>query len=171
MQKVGSFYTQLVVHKNISNLRLSAAVPQNTGGNEHSCGYCTLGCGAAQKQGPAVSWLPDAARAGATFAEGFKVENVLFEMVGGQKKAVGVKGIWTSRNSHGGVEGPVTDKTVREVVVRAKKVIVSCGTLWSPIILLNSGLTVSQSLGGLKSFLSSNQPYLKSFPTSQRGTN
>jgi GMC oxidoreductase len=58
--------------------------------------------------------------------------------------AVGVKGKWTSRNSHGGVEGPITDKTVREVIIKAKKVVVSCGTLWSPVILLNSGLTVCQ---------------------------
>ena len=50
------------------------AVPQNTGGNEHFCGHCTLGCGAAEKQGPVVSWLPDAQRAGAKFAEGFNVE-------------------------------------------------------------------------------------------------
>jgi hypothetical protein len=65
-------------------------------------------------------------------------------MVGGQKMAVGVKGVWTSRNSQGGVDGPITDRTVREVIVKAKKVVVSCGTLWSPIILLNSGLTVSR---------------------------
>ena len=132
------------VRKSVSNHCFSAAVPQNTGGNEHYCGHCTLGCGAAQKQGPAVSWLPDAARAGAAFAEGFKVENILFEMVGGQKTAVGVKGVWTSRNSQGGVDGPITDRTVREIIVKAKKVVVSCGTLWSPIILLNSGLTVSR---------------------------
>jgi choline dehydrogenase-like flavoprotein len=118
------------------------AVPQNTGGNEHFCGYCTLGCGAAQKQGPAVSWLPDAARAGAKFAEGFKVERVLFEDEGGVRKAIGVKGLWTSRNARGGVDGPLGGRTQREVIVRAKKVIVSCGTLWSPIILHNSGLKV-----------------------------
>lgn len=70
----------------------------------------------------------------------------MFEIVGGQKTAVGVKALWTSRNSTGGVDGPITDKTVREIVVKAKKVVVSCGTLWSPIILLNSGLTVSQIL-------------------------
>ena len=117
-------------------------VPQNTGGQEHSCGHCTLGCGTAQKQGPVVSWLPDAAKAGATFAEGFQVEKVLFEMESGVKTAVGVKGIWTSRNSNGGVDGPVSGKTVREVIVRARRVIVSSGTLWSPMILQKSGLTV-----------------------------
>jgi choline dehydrogenase-like flavoprotein len=119
-------------------------VPQNTGGNEHYCGYCTMGCGAAQKQGPVVTWLPDAANAGALFAEGFEAKKVLFETVDGKKTATGVQGIWTSRNSSGGVDGPKSGRTIREVIVKAKRVIVSAGTLWSPVILLNSGLTNPQ---------------------------
>ena len=116
------------------------AVPQNTGGNEHYCGHCSLGCGAAQKQGPVVSWLPDAAKAGAKFVEGFKVDQVLFEETSGTKRAIGVKGKWTSRNSRGGTDGPLEDRKTREIIVKAKKVIISSGTLWSPIILMNSGL-------------------------------
>lgn len=119
------------------------AVPQNTGGKEHFCGHCTLGCGAAEKEGPVVSWLPDAQRAGARFAEGFTVERVLFEDVGGKKTAVGIKGVWKSRNKKGGVDGPDSERVISSVIVKAKKVIVSAGTLWSPIILQNSGLTVS----------------------------
>lgn len=118
------------------------AVPQNTGGNEHYCGYCSAGCGANEKQGPAATWLPDAARAGAKFIEGFQVEKVLFDEARGRKVATGIKGVWTSRNSIGGVDGP--GRTVREIIVKARKVIVSCGTLWSPIVLMNSGLTNPQ---------------------------
>lgn len=118
------------------------AVPQNTGGKEHYCGHCTLGCGASEKQGPVVSWLPDSAKAGAQFMEGFKVEHVIFDESDGTKRAVGVKGIWTSRNRSGGVNGPMSGRVVREVVIKAKKVIVSCGSLWSPVVLKNSGLTV-----------------------------
>ena len=106
------------------------AVPQNTGGHKHSCGRCGMGCGAAEKQGPNVCWLPDAARAGAQFMEGYQVERVLFETRGGNKTAVGVKGVWTKN----GVE--------REVVVKAQRVIVSAGSLNSPVLLLNSGLKV-----------------------------
>jgi hypothetical protein len=120
------------------------AVPQNTGGARHDCGHCTLGCGAALKQGPVVSWLPDAAKAGAKFVEGFKIERVLFDDSNGRKKAVGVEGIWTSRNKNGGVDGPASERTVKKVIVRAKKVIISCGTLWSPIVLMNSGLKNKQ---------------------------
>lgn len=122
------------------------AVPQNTGGHEHYCGHCGLGCSSAEKQGPAVSFLPDAARAGAKFVEGFKVDRVLFDNIGGRKKAIGVEGSWTSRNSQGHIDGPLSERTVRKVIVKAKKVIVSCGTLWSPVLLLNSGLKVSESL-------------------------
>lgn len=121
-------------------------VPQNTGGKEHYCGHCSNGCGSAEKQGPVVSWLPDAAKAGAEFIEGFKIDHVIFEEADGKKKAVGVKGTWTSRNSQGGIDGPLSDRTVREAIVKAKKVIISTGTLWTPVILKNSGLTVSYIL-------------------------
>lgn len=141
--------TEHIRHNHGNNVLLEGArkmgmtvkpVPQNTGGNEHFCGHCTLGCGAAQKQGPVVSWLPDAARAGAEFIEGFTVDHVMFEEVGGAKKAVGVKGKWRGRNSDGSVSGGPETRTERDVIIRAKKVIVSAGTMWTPIILQNSGL-------------------------------
>ncbi|KAI9050127.1 hypothetical protein LZ554_006268 [Drepanopeziza brunnea f. sp. 'monogermtubi'] len=115
-------------------------VPQNTGGREHYCGHCTMGCGSGQKQGPVTSWLPDAANAGAEFVEGFMVDRVIFDEEGEVKTALGVRGKWVSRNEKGGVDGPESEKIVREVILRAKKVIVSCGSLWSPVVLLNSGL-------------------------------
>ncbi len=118
------------------------AVPQNTGGAEHYCGSCTMGCSSCEKQDPVVSWLPDAAKAGAKFVEGLKIDRVLFDESSGTKKAIGVKGVWTSRNSNGGVDGPLSDMTMREVIVKAKKVVISCGTLWSPIVLMKSGLKV-----------------------------
>jgi len=118
------------------------AVPQNTGGTEHYCGSCTLGCATGGKQGPVMTWLPDAAKAGAKFVEGFKVEKVLFDESSGTKVATGVRGTWTSRSSQGATDGPLSECVVRQVIIKAKRVIVSCGTMWSPIVLLNSGLTV-----------------------------
>ena len=113
-------------------------VPQNTGGAKHYDGYCTLGCGSAEKQGPMVSFLPDAARAGAHFIEGFDCDKVIFEEKQGKKVAVGVKGIWKSRDGNGGVSG--SDRYNREVIIKAKRVIVSAGTLNSPLVLIRSGL-------------------------------
>lgn len=113
-------------------------VPQNTGGKKHYCGYCTLGCGLGEKQGPVASFLPDAEKAGAKFIEGFDAEKIIFENVKGKKVATGVKGLWKSRDSNGGVSG--LDRTTREIIIKAKRVIVSCGTLQSPLLLLRSGL-------------------------------
>ncbi|CAK7216507.1 hypothetical protein SBRCBS47491_002854 [Sporothrix bragantina] len=134
---------------------------QNTsGGKPHDDGYCHLGCGSAEKMGTSVSWLPAAAEAGAQFIEGFHVERVLFEgdngtAVGGAAassvphsasesgpKAVGVVGTWLSRDADGGVAGE--KRTKKRVVIKAKKVIVSCGSLWSPVVLKKSGLANPQ---------------------------
>ena len=136
------------------------AVPQNTGGNKHYCGYCTLGCGAAEKQGPVVSFLPDAQKAGAQFIEGLQVEKVVFETINGNKTAVGVKGSWKSRDSFGGVNG--LDRTTREVVIKAKRVIVSAGTLESPLLLLRSGLENPQI--GRNLYLHPTTPIYATFP-------
>jgi hypothetical protein len=113
-------------------------VPQNTGGKQHDCGHCTYGCGSCEKQGPVVSYLPDAARAGTKFIEGFHAEEILFSRKGGAQVATGVMGTWKSRDINGGVAGePVTH---RKVIINAKRIIVSGGTMQSPLLLLRSGL-------------------------------
>ncbi|RYO85869.1 hypothetical protein DL762_005016 [Monosporascus cannonballus] len=114
--------------------------PQNTGGTEHYCGHCAMGCGSAEKKGPTVSWLPAAAKAGAQFIEGFSVSKVLFDDNDGTKQAIGVFGKWTSRDEHGQVHTPEAGRIQRSVYVKAKKVIVACGTLQSPLLLMRSGL-------------------------------
>lgn len=123
---------------------LAKKVPQNTGRAEHPDGHCAQGCWSGEKKGPVNGWFPDAARAGAQFVEGFRVKRVLFDERQGNKKAVGVVGMWTSRGKNGELDGPDEDRTVREVIIKAKRVIISGGTLWSPVILKNSGLTVSE---------------------------
>ncbi|KAI8635084.1 GMC oxidoreductase [Xylariaceae sp. FL1651] len=114
--------------------------PQNTNGAEHYCGRCHHGCGAGEKQGPAVSWLPAAAKAGARFIEGMEVLKVLFDEKSHSKQAVGVTGKWTSRDKDGGLQTPESERIQRTVNIRAKKVIVSAGTLNSPLLLLRSEL-------------------------------
>ncbi|MBE7180323.1 MAG: GMC family oxidoreductase N-terminal domain-containing protein [Terriglobus roseus] len=113
-------------------------VPQNTGGTKHYCGYCTLGCGSCEKQGPMVSFLPDAAKKGTQFIEGFDCREVIFETIDKIRTAVGVKGVWTSRDENGGVAGAT--RVSREVIIRAKRVIISGGTMQSPLLLLRSGI-------------------------------
>jgi choline dehydrogenase-like flavoprotein len=120
--------------------------PHNSGKKDHHCGHCHLGCGSAGKKGPAVSWLPAAAEAGAEFIEGFKVERILFDTFASGKKASGVIGQWISRGSNGNVHESPDQRVTRTISIKAKRVVISCGTLWSPVILRNSGLAVCEVL-------------------------
>ena len=119
----------------------AAAAPVNAGGREHNCGQCHLGCPSAGKRGPTVSWLAAARDAGAQFVEGLQVDKVLFDETG-DKTATGIAGTWTSRDHDGGFAGSVESRVRREVVVKAKKVVISAGTSWSPLLLMNSGIEV-----------------------------
>ncbi|KAJ5893363.1 hypothetical protein N7495_005054 [Penicillium taxi] len=116
----------------------ASPVPQNTGHSEHSCGHCTNGCASNGKKGPTESFLVDAAKAGAVFMEGYQVDKVLFERRGDKQIAVGVEGIWRSRDSYLGLTD--TGSTQRKVIIKAQRVIVSGGALQSPLLLLRSGI-------------------------------
>ncbi|KAF4987035.1 hypothetical protein FDECE_15631 [Fusarium decemcellulare] len=106
------------------------AVPQNTGGCEHHDGHCSMGCWRGEKKGPVNGWFPDAAECGAKFMEGFKVERVVFQKQHGKQVACGVVGVWAPRNNKN--ISPIA------VTIRAKRVIISAGSLWSPVILTKS---------------------------------
>lgn len=136
-----------IVHNHANTVNLEGArrlgysarpVPQNTGGATHHCGHCTMGCHTCEKRGPAVSYLPDAARAGAQFFEGFYAERLIFDGRGSQRRVAGITGLWTSRDEHGGRGGPPLVR--RRVVLKARKVVVAGGALRSPPLLLRSGL-------------------------------
>ncbi|KAM4054770.1 GMC oxidoreductase [Hirsutella rhossiliensis] len=116
----------------------AAAVEQNTASKEHYCGQCHLGCGSAEKRGPAVAWLPAAAEAGAELMEGFEVQRVVFAADG--VTATGVEGLWTSRGENGQVHTPAATRTQRRVRIKATKVILAGGALWSPVLLMKSGV-------------------------------
>lgn len=119
----------------------SSVCDQNTGSKEHFCGRCHLGCGANEKRGPAVAFLPDAAEAGAEFMEGFTAERVVFAADG--VTATGVEGTWLARSEDGTVHGTIESRRKRKVFIKAKKVVISAGTLWSPTLLQKSGVKVS----------------------------
>ncbi|KAH9901756.1 long-chain fatty alcohol dehydrogenase [Xylariomycetidae sp. FL2044] len=114
--------------------------PQNTGGQEHHCGCsCGLGCREGVKQGPAVSWLPAAAKSGARFIEGFEVSKILFDESPQPRKAIGIEGTWTSRTQDGRPRSTGVEAR-RRVQVQAKRVIIAGGSLNTPLLLLRSGL-------------------------------
>ncbi|THX72995.1 long-chain fatty alcohol dehydrogenase [Aureobasidium pullulans] len=123
-------------------------VPQNTAGEAHACGYCTLGCGSCGKKGPTESWLPDAARHGAKFVEGFQCEKIIFaddKTTKGNKIAIGAQGIWTSRDEISGVSGQVYRRPITVYARRA--VVTAAGALGGTALLLQRSGIQNPHLG------------------------
>ena len=99
-----------------------AATPRNVAGctQDDACGFCGMGCRRQAKQSALNTWLADAARAGGRTVVEAEVSRVLVD--GG--RAVGVEA------SVRGV--PLT--------VRARAVVLACGSLYTPVVLRRSGL-------------------------------
>ena len=94
-------------------------IPQNTGGHEHSCGYCTYGCPYGEKQSSLLTWIKDASRDGCHLIQ----------------SAVALK----IHHSNGVVKGVrVRVDDTHNLYVKAKRVVVSCGAINSPPLLLRS---------------------------------
>jgi choline dehydrogenase-like flavoprotein len=89
------------------------------------CGYCFVGCQKGCKQSTMKTYLQDAADAGARFLVGARAERILTE--GGRAS---------------GVLATVThdDGTTTAVQVSAPTVVVACGAIETPALLLRSGL-------------------------------
>ncbi len=86
-------------------------------------GVCCFGCPTDAKRSTNVSYIPLALRAGATLIKGIRVERVITE----SGRAVGVR----ARAGRA------------ELTVRARAVVVSCGSLLTPVFLGDNGLANS----------------------------
>jgi len=97
-------------------------LPRNVRGctQDDACGYCGYGCRAGAKQSTLVTYLADAALRGARIVVDCDVRRVV--IAGGQ--ATGVEA-----RVHG-----------HAVTVRAAAVVVACGSIHSPALLLRSGV-------------------------------
>jgi choline dehydrogenase-like flavoprotein len=89
------------------------------------CGYCFAGCQKGCKQSTMKTFLQDAADAGARFVVGCRAERILVE----DGRATGVEAIVTHQT------GATTTLTVN-----ATSVVVACGAIESPALLLRSGI-------------------------------
>jgi len=89
------------------------------------CGYCSAGCQKGCKQSTMKTFLQDAADAGARFVVGARAERILVQ-----------------DGRAAGVEASVThdDGSTTKLVVRAPAVVVACGAIESPALLLRSGI-------------------------------
>lgn len=89
------------------------------------CGYCFAGCQSGCKQSTMKTFLKDAADAGARFVVGARAERIL-----------------TAGGRAAGVEATVAheDGSSTRLTVRASSVVVACGAIESPALLLRSGI-------------------------------
>lgn len=100
-----------------------AAMPRNVIGCEQGkiCGYCGFGCAIGAKQSAVKTWLVDAQEAGARFFVETRAERVRIEA----GNAVGVE---------------ARTRRAQRASVRCKTVVVACGAIHTPALLLRSGL-------------------------------
>lgn len=89
------------------------------------CGYCGYGCRHGAKGSTAATYLADAARAGARLVVRCEVDRVLTQA----GRATGV--VARVRRADG---------TVAALSVRARAVVVACGSIYTPALLARSGL-------------------------------
>ncbi|MCK6530220.1 GMC family oxidoreductase [Myxococcota bacterium] len=89
-------------------------------------GYCGLGCAYDAKQSMALTYIPLASNGGALIHANARVRRILFE----GDRAVGLEG---------DVLDPDTDLPRHRLRVRAKLVVVACGSINTPVLLLASG--------------------------------
>jgi choline dehydrogenase-like flavoprotein len=112
--------------------------------NVKSCmrsGYCGMGCPVDAKQSMLLTYLPDAVAKGATVLYRCRIDRL--ELSGNQ--------VVRARGSILGEDGYTP--TGNEVVIEAKKFIISAGAINSPAILLRSGLGGADSPLGRRTFL------------------
>lgn len=89
------------------------------------CGYCSSGCQKGCKQSTMKTFLQDAADAGARFVVGARAERILVQ----DGRAAGVQAIVTHE-----------DGSTSTLTVNAPTVVVACGSIESPALLLRSGI-------------------------------
>ena len=117
----------LMTRKGAAALGLShGPILRNTRGCK-GCGLCNYGCPEGAKQSMERSYLPLAAKAGARIFADCRVDKIIVE----DGKAIGVQGKVLERS---------TGKDRHQITVKAKVIIVACGAVLSPVLLLKNKL-------------------------------
>jgi choline dehydrogenase-like flavoprotein len=127
--------------------------------NQEACvgtNNCVLGCPTGAKQSTLVSYIPRALAKGARCLTDVKVEEILIE--GG--RAVGVRGR---------AMNPRTRKLDREVVIRARAVVISCGAVQTPLLLQRHKLAKKSGQLGKNFLVHPNAKVVAIYPHEVRG--
>jgi long-chain-alcohol oxidase len=110
----------------------AAPLPRNVRGcpQDAGCGWCGFGCRVGAKQSTLVTYLEEAAAAGARLVTGADARRVLVEPVRGGDGPRGGRATGVEALTAGG----------HRLVVRARAVVAAAGAIETPALLLRSGL-------------------------------
>lgn len=116
----------------------ACSIPQNTGGNEHPCGYCGYGCRYGEKQAVTVSWLVDAESSGAKCIERCDASKIIFAKNGRVQRLKAVID---------------EDSRKCKITIKCSTVVLCGGAFGTPCILERSGVKVSSDAQANKATL------------------
>ncbi len=98
--------------------------------NCKGCGMCCYGCTSGAKKSMELSYIPKGIQAGLTLFYNARASHILLS----DSK--------TAQGTAIDVIHPYTHKVIKRIVIKGKNVIVSCGTMLSPLLLKRSGIAV-----------------------------